>query len=92
MPDRAECEAVVRQLWPFVDGMGVEAERGIILDHLERCSDCDSHFDFARAFLEAVARSETVFRGRRGIEREGDGGSGGGRIWVQRAGLAKERD
>jgi anti-sigma factor (TIGR02949 family) len=55
MPNRAECEAVVRQLWPFLDGAPSENERERIVTHLEGCVACTSHFDFARSFLEAVA-------------------------------------
>jgi anti-sigma factor (TIGR02949 family) len=55
MPNRSECEAVVRQLWPYLDGAVSEAERERIITHLEGCAACTSHFDFARAFLDAVA-------------------------------------
>jgi len=55
MPNRSECEAVVRQLWPFLDGAVPEAEREHIVAHLEQCAGCTSHFDFARAFLDAVS-------------------------------------
>ncbi len=55
MPNRAVCEAVVRQLWPFLDGALPEDQRERIVAHLEECVACTSHFDFARAFLGAVA-------------------------------------
>ena len=55
MSNRSECEAVVRQLWPYLDGMISEPQRERILHHLEVCTDCTSHFEFARAFLDAVA-------------------------------------
>lgn len=58
MPSRAQCEAVMRQLWPFLDGMISESQREHILDHFAQCSDCESHFDFARAFLEAVEQAK----------------------------------
>lgn len=70
MPDRAECEAVVRQLWPFVDGVVSETEREFIIDHLERCSDCDDHFDFARAFLSAVAEAKPYFEVEEGLSEK----------------------
>ena len=54
MQNRAECEAVVRRLWPFLDGALPDSDRERIVAHLERCDDCTSHFDFARSFLEAV--------------------------------------
>jgi len=53
--NRAECEAVVRQLWPFLDGVVPERERERIVRHLEQCVACRSHFDYAEAFLRAVA-------------------------------------
>ena len=55
MPTRLECEAVVRQLWPYLDGAVSESQRERIVMHLESCMDCTSHFDFAQAFLDAVA-------------------------------------
>lgn len=55
MANRSECEAVVRQLWPYLDGVISEPQRERILHHLELCADCNSHFDFAHAFLDAVA-------------------------------------
>lgn len=70
MTDRSECEAVVRQLWPYLDGVISEPQRERILRHLERCTDCTSHFEFARAFLDAVAEAaprldqSDVLRGR----------------------------
>jgi predicted anti-sigma-YlaC factor YlaD len=49
-----DCESIVRRLWPFLDGKLAEIDRGIIVAHLADCVNCRSHFDFARAFLEAV--------------------------------------
>ena len=54
MQNRAECEAVVRRLWPFLDGILPESDRERVVAHLERCDNCTSHFEFARSFLEAV--------------------------------------
>ena len=54
MPDRAVCEAVVRQLWPYLDGALPESERERVVRHLEECAECRSHADFASAFLRAV--------------------------------------
>jgi anti-sigma factor (TIGR02949 family) len=55
MVNRSECEAVVRQLWPYLDGVISEPQRERFVRHLEECTDCTSHFEFARAFLDAVA-------------------------------------
>lgn len=57
-PDRSECEAVVRRLWPYIDGALADADRERVAHHLEFCAGCASHFDFARAFLDAVARAQ----------------------------------
>lgn len=54
MANRAECEAVVGRLWPYLDGALPEAERERVIAHLESCVNCRSHFEFERAFLEAV--------------------------------------
>ena len=59
MPNRSTCEAVVRQLWPYLDGAVDESARESIISHLQECAMCQSHFDFAQAFLEAVARSRS---------------------------------
>jgi hypothetical protein len=52
--DRFDCDAVVRRLWPYLDGMLPDSERGRVTRHLEECTDCRSHFDFAQA--EAYTR------------------------------------
>jgi anti-sigma factor (TIGR02949 family) len=51
---RSECEAIVRRLWPFIDGMLPDSDRDRVTRHLEQCANCLSHFDFARSFLDAV--------------------------------------
>lgn len=51
---RADCEAIVRRLWPFLDGGLPEPEVARIAEHLAACRECASHFDFARAFLAAL--------------------------------------
>lgn len=55
MVSRANCEYVVKRLWPYLDGVVSEEDRERIVHHLEVCGDCHSHFDFANAFLDAVA-------------------------------------
>lgn len=59
MPPRSICEAVVRQLWPYLDGAVDESAREMVIAHLEECVMCRSHFEFAQAFLDAVARSRS---------------------------------
>jgi anti-sigma factor (TIGR02949 family) len=55
MANHTECEHVVSQLWPYLDGAVSETERKRVVRHLELCANCHSHFDFANAFLDAVA-------------------------------------
>jgi anti-sigma factor (TIGR02949 family) len=54
MPDRLDCEQVVRRLWPFLDGALPDTDRVRVARHLDACGGCRSHFDFASAFLDAV--------------------------------------
>jgi anti-sigma factor (TIGR02949 family) len=54
---RSECEAIVRRLWPYIDGKLPDSDRERVTQHLEQCANCLSHFDFARAFLDAVHAS-----------------------------------
>ena len=49
-----DCHSIVRRLWPYLDGKLPDSDRAIIAEHLRGCTNCSSHFDFARAFLEAV--------------------------------------
>ena len=55
MVNRADCEYVVMRLWPYLDGVVSEEDRELIVQHLEVCRDCHSHYDFANTFLDAVA-------------------------------------
>ena len=57
MRDRAECEAVVRQMWGYLDGAISGAQAEIVSKHVATCVDCASHFDFAAEFLHALART-----------------------------------
>lgn len=67
---RSECEAIVRRLWPYVDDRLPASDRERVTRHLDECTDCLSHFDFARAFLDAVhaarppAREDAALRTR----------------------------
>jgi anti-sigma factor RsiW len=55
--DIADCESVVRRLWPFLDDALPDTERSVVAEHLATCTGCRSHFDFAAAFLSAVSAS-----------------------------------
>jgi anti-sigma factor (TIGR02949 family) len=51
---RSECEAIVRRLWPYLDDMLSDSDKERVTLHLQQCTDCLSHFDYAKAFLDAV--------------------------------------
>jgi anti-sigma factor (TIGR02949 family) len=50
-----DCLDVVRQLWDFLDGELTDEKMDEIRAHVAACRDCYPHYDFERAFLEAVA-------------------------------------
>lgn len=54
MPNPEACREIVRQLWPYLDGALPDEWQSRISEHLEGCVNCHSHYDFERAFLEAV--------------------------------------
>ena len=53
-PAAYDCDAVVARLWPYLDGALPESDRERVVQHLRDCTACQSHFDFAQAFLDAV--------------------------------------
>ncbi|MEP6618147.1 MAG: zf-HC2 domain-containing protein [bacterium] len=57
MPKPEVCREIVRQLWPYLDGALPEEWQVRVAAHLEECANCTSHFDFERAFLDAVRDS-----------------------------------
>jgi mycothiol system anti-sigma-R factor len=54
------CREIVRQLWPYLDGALPDEWQARVVHHLEECANCRSHYDFERAFLEAVRGSGVV--------------------------------
>lgn len=54
------CGEIVRQLWPYLDGALPEEMQARVSDHLAGCVNCRSHFDFERAFLDAVRASANL--------------------------------
>lgn len=51
-----DCEAVVRQLWDYLDDELTEDRMEAIRAHVAVCARCYPHFEFERAFLETLAR------------------------------------
>ena len=54
MQNPETCRDMVRQLWPYLDGALPDDLQDVIATHLINCVNCRSHFDFERAFLDAV--------------------------------------
>ena len=54
------CREIVRQLWPYLDGALPDEWQARVVEHLQACDNCRSHYDFERAFLEAVHDSGAV--------------------------------
>ena len=56
-PDRKlDCDAVVRQLWDYLDEELTEDRMAAIREHLSTCAKCYPHFEFEQAFLDTLAR------------------------------------
>jgi len=53
-----DCEQAVRELWDYLDGELTEEQMAEVRAHLKACRGCFPHFDFERAFLEALAKSK----------------------------------
>ena len=54
------CREIVRQLWPYLDGALPDEWQARVTAHLEACTNCHSHYDFERVFLDAVRDSHAV--------------------------------
>jgi mycothiol system anti-sigma-R factor len=60
MTPMLDCEAVMRQLWDFLDEE-LDATRMLaIREHLAVCARCHPQFEFERTFLEALASAQRV--------------------------------
>jgi anti-sigma factor (TIGR02949 family) len=53
-----DCEQVVRTLWDYLDGELTDERMNEVRAHLKACRGCFPHFDFERAFLDALAKSK----------------------------------
>ena len=58
MQNPERCREIVRQLWPYLDGVLPDEWQERVVQHLEQCEACRSHYDFERAFLDAVRRAQ----------------------------------
>ncbi|MBX6330213.1 MAG: zf-HC2 domain-containing protein [Gemmatimonadaceae bacterium] len=57
MHDIRECEATVRKMWAYLDGVCDPAEHERVAAHLRVCIACAGHFAFAAELLRAVAKA-----------------------------------
>ena len=70
MTDMLDCDAVMRQLWDYLDGELTPDREDAVRAHLAVCKRCYPQYDFQRAFLDALESSrrqhppERVFRER----------------------------
>jgi anti-sigma factor (TIGR02949 family) len=52
-----DCDAVMRQLWDYLDGELTAERAEAIRKHIAMCSRCYPQAEFERSFLVAVERS-----------------------------------
>lgn len=57
MAPMLDCESVMRQLWDYLDRELSPERMEALRVHLEMCKRCYPHYEFERAFLDAVAAS-----------------------------------
>ena len=51
-----DCDAVMRQLWDYLDGELTEERMSAIREHLAVCARCYPQFEFERTFLDTLNR------------------------------------
>lgn len=56
-PDMLDCDAVMRQLWDYLDGELTPDREAAVRDHLAVCKRCYPQYDFEKAFVRALAAS-----------------------------------
>ena len=52
-----DCDAVMRQLWDYLDGELTDDRMEAIRAHLSMCNRCTPQAEFEQAFLRAVAQA-----------------------------------
>jgi anti-sigma factor (TIGR02949 family) len=55
MTEMLDCDAVMRQLWDYLDGELTAEREQAIRAHLAMCQRCYPQFDFEAAFLRALS-------------------------------------
>ncbi|HVT40302.1 MAG TPA: zf-HC2 domain-containing protein [Gemmatimonadaceae bacterium] len=56
MKPMLDCDAVMRQLWDYLDGELTPERMDAIRVHLSMCERCQPHAQFEQTFLSALAR------------------------------------
>jgi len=57
MPDpipMLDCRSAMQQLWDYVDGELTDDRLAAVQRHLDACSHCHPHVEFAKRFLAAL--------------------------------------
>lgn len=62
-----DCEAVMRQLWDYLDGELTADRMAAIRAHLELCKRCYPQYEFERSFLDAVAARQRQHSDQEGL-------------------------
>ena len=57
MQQMLDCDAVMRQLWDFLDEELSPERMDAIRAHLAMCKRCNPHHEFENAFLDAVSHA-----------------------------------
>ena len=52
---KVECAAAMRQLWDFLDEEMGPDKMAQMRQHIDECKRCVPHYDWEKAFLEALA-------------------------------------
>lgn len=52
-----DCDAVMRQLWDYLDGELTPERMEAIREHMALCKRCYPQLEFEQAFLETIART-----------------------------------
>ncbi|MDQ6885843.1 MAG: zf-HC2 domain-containing protein [Gemmatimonadota bacterium] len=53
-----DCLSAMQQLWDYLDGELTADRMAAVREHLAVCQRCFPHYDFERAFLDAVKRTK----------------------------------
>lgn len=57
MKPMLDCDAVMRQLWDYLDGELTEDRMAALREHLALCGRCYPQLEFEQTFLETLARA-----------------------------------